>query len=243
MNFILIIGAKSDVAMSLARIYAEKNFNLYLAGRNISELSNFAQDLSIRFNITVSSIEMDLNDFKSHKRIYDSLTIKPIGVISFVGYLGNQTKAQKNFSEASRIIDSNFKGIVSILNIVANDFEKRKSGWIVGVSSVAGDRGRATNYIYGSAKSALSVYLSGLRNRLFKSNVQVLSVKPGFINTKMTKDIDMPKILTANPDLVAKAIYSAQKNKKDVIYVKKFWRVIMLIIKNIPELIFKRMKI
>jgi len=126
---------------------------------------------------------------------------------------------------------------------VYNDFEKRKSGFIIGISSVAGDRGRKSNYIYGSAKAALTAYLSGLRNRLYVANVHVLTVKPGFVATKMTEGMDLPEKLTAQPEAVAEDIYRAQQKNKNVLYTKWIWRWVMLIIKVIPEWKFKRMSI
>ena len=166
-----------------------------------------------------------------------------MGVISAVGYLGDQDKAQSDFSEAKKIIDTNYTGVVSLLNIIADDFEKRRNGFIVGISSVAGDRGRKSNYIYGSAKSALTTYLSGLRNRLYDANVQVLTVKPGFVATKMTKGLDLPEKLTALPEEVAEDIYNAQQKGKNVLYTKWIWRWVMLVIKAIPEWKFKGMSI
>jgi hypothetical protein len=160
-----------------------------------------------------------------------------------VGYLGSQYSAQSNFSETKKIIDTNYTGIVSFLNVVADNFEMRGSGFIVGVTSVAGDRGRKSNYIYGSSKAALSAYLSGLRNRLSSANVQVLTVKPGFVFTKMTTGIDLPGALTIQPDDVARAILKAQKRNRNVIYVHWIWRWITLVINSIPEFIFKKTSI
>lgn len=243
MSYILIVGAKSDIAKAVAREYANSGYNIYLAGRKIDTLDAFAKDLTIRYQIEAKLVELDILNFKSHQEIYNSLDKKPVGVITAVGYLGNQEVAQKDFNEAKRIIDTNYTGVVSLLNIVANDFEERKEGFIVGISSVAGDRGRKSNYIYGSAKAALTTYLSGLRNRLSSVNVKVLTVKPGFVDTQMTKDLDLPKKLTATPKEVAKDIFNAQQKGKDILYTKWFWRYIMLIIKTIPEWKFKNMSI
>ena len=243
MDYILVIGAKSDIAKALAKKYAENGYNIYLAARNSIDLQDFANDCSIRYDKKVKCIELDVLDYQSHQIIYNSLVEKPIGVISVVGYLGEQEKTQSDFDEAQKTIDTNFTGLVSILNIVANDFEKRKHGFIVGISSVAGDRGRKSNFIYGSAKAAFTTYLSGLRNRLFKSKVHVLTVKPGFVNTKMTADLNLPTRLTAQPNEVANDIFNAQIKRKNIIYTKWFWRWIMLIIKNIPEFQFKKINL
>jgi len=164
-------------------------------------------------------------------------------VLCVFGYLGDNVKGMKDFKEAERIIDVNYKGAVSILNIVANDFMAKKSGWIAAISSVAGDRGRQSNFLYGSAKAGLTAYLSGLRNLASKHGVQVLTIKPGFVNTKMTRGMDLPKKLMAEPEDVAESIYKAWKKKKDVLYTKWIWRYIMLIIIHIPERIFKKLSL
>ncbi len=241
MNFILIIGAKSDIAKAVARKYAENGYDLYLAARKSNDLKEFANDIKIRTQRDVKCVELDILDYASHEAFYDALEEKPLGVISVVGYLGEQDRAQSDFGEAQKIMDTNYTGVVSLLNIIANDFEKRRSGFIIGISSVAGDRGRKSNYLYGSAKAALTAYLSGLRNRLYNANVHVLTVKPGFVATKMTEGMELPEKLTAQPEDVAKDIYKAQQKNKNVLYTKWMWRWVMLIIKAIPEWKFKGM--
>lgn len=243
MSYVLVIGAKSDIAMSLARKYAEQGYDLYLAARNSEALSDFVNDLTIRTERKVQLLDLDILDYSSHETFYKNLSEKPLGAISVVGYLGEQEKAQSDFGETHRIIDTNYTGAVSLLNIIADDFEQRKEGFIIGVSSVAGDRGRKSNYIYGSAKAAFTAYLSGLRNRLNEAGVHVLTVKPGFVATKMTEGMDLPKALTAQSVEVANDIYNAQQKKRDVLYTKWMWRWIMLIITNIPERIFKKTSI
>lgn len=243
MSYILIVGAKSDIAKATAREYAKHGYNLYLAVRNAHELETFAKDINVRTQQTVKTIEWDILDYQSHQEIYDRLDEKPLGVITAVGYLGTQERAETDFDETQRIIDTNYTGVVRLLNIIANDFEQRKSGFIIGISSVAGDRGRKSNYVYGSAKAALTAYLSGLRNRLHGSHVQVLTVKPGFVATKMTQGMDLPEKLTAKPEEVASDIYHAQLKGKDILYTKWVWKYIMLIITTIPERLFKGMSI
>ncbi len=243
MSYVLIIGAKSDIAKEIALEYANAKYDLYLAGREIESLNKFEIDLKVRSGVNINLLEFDLLDFNSHENFYNSLNPKPIITICVAGYLGEQSTAQSDFSEAKKIIDTNYVGFVSILNIIAQDYEKNRVGSIIGISSVAGDRGRKANYIYGSAKSAFTTYLSGLRNRLFNSNVRVLTVKPGFVYTKMTENLTLPAKLTANPKDVAKDIFKAEQSGKDVIYTKWIWKFIMLIIKSIPENIFKRLSI
>jgi len=243
MSYILIVGAKSDIAKAVAREYAKHGYDLYLAARDVNDLEAFAKDITTRTQQDVRLVELDILDYAQHQPVYDNLREKPLGIVSAVGYLGDQEKAQYDFSEAQKIIDTNYTGVVSLLNIVANDFEKRRSGFIVGISSVAGDRGRKSNYIYGSAKAALTAYLSGLRNRLYDAQVHVLTVKPGFVATKMTEDMDLPEKLTAQPDEVAQDIFEAQQKGENVLYTKWIWKWIMLIIKLIPEFQFKKMSI
>jgi decaprenylphospho-beta-D-erythro-pentofuranosid-2-ulose 2-reductase len=243
MSYILIIGAKSDIAKATAREYAKHGYDLYLAARNVDELSEFANDVTVRTQQTVKTVELDILDYQSHQAFYEQLEEKPLGVIAAVGYLGKQKEAQLEFQEAQLIIDTNYTGLVSLFNIIANDFECRRNGFIVGISSVAGDRGRKSNYVYGSAKSALSTYLSGLRNRLYDAQVHVMTVKPGFVATQMTEGMDLPEKLTGQPEEVASDIYKAQQKNKNVLYTKWMWRWIMLIIKAVPEWKFKRMSI
>ena len=243
MSYVLIIGAKSDIAKATAREYARHGYDLYLAARKSSELHEFVNDVTASTRRNIKLVELDILNFKSHQTFYESLEEKPLGVISAVGYLGDQEKAQADFIEAQKIMDTNYTGVVSLFNIIANDFEYRRSGFLVGISSVAGDRGRKNNHIYGSAKAAFTAYLSGLRNRLYESHVHVLTVKPGFVATKMTEGMDLPDKLTAQPEAVAKDIYNAQQNGRNVLYTKWIWRWVMLIIKMIPEWMFKKTSI
>jgi short-subunit dehydrogenase len=243
MSYVLIIGATSDIAKATAREYAKHGFDLYLATRNIDQLNGFAKDIIIRNKIKVKQLELDILNYDSHRTFYNQLEEKPLVAISAVGYLGNQNKAQYDFDEAKKIVDTNYTGIVSLFNIIADDFEKRRSGFLIGISSVAGDRGRKSNYIYGSAKAAFTAYLSGLRNRLHSSLVHTITVKPGFVNTKMTEGMNLPARLTAQPEEVARDIYSAHLKRKNIIYTKWIWKWIMIVIKIIPEWKFKGMSI
>ncbi len=242
MGLVLILGAKSDIAKALAEQYAFKGYDLYLACRAPNDLMPFATDLAIRTGREVTPVELDILATDTHRPFYEALPKNPQGVLTLVGYLGDQGKAQAEFQEAQAIIETNFSGLVSMLHIVAEDFERRQAGFIVGFSSVAGERGRQSNYVYGAAKAGFTTMLSGLRNRLHKSNVQVMTVKPGFMDTAMTADLDLPARLTAQPSDVAELVYSAQQKGRDVIYTG-VWRWLMLVIRNIPERIFKRMSL
>lgn len=243
MSYVLIVGAKSDIAKEVARVYAKGGYDLYLASRDSDSLGDLAKDIELRSSVKVETKELDMVDFDSHEKFYNSLEPKPLGVIVVSGYMAEQKKSENDFAKTLNTINVNFTGAVSLLNIIANDMQKNKNGFIVGVSSVAGDRGRKTNYIYGSSKAGFSAYLAGLRNRMFESGVSVLTVKPGFVATKMTADLDLPEKLTAQPEEVANDIYKAQQKGKDVLYTKFIWRFIMVIIKHIPEVVFKRMSV
>jgi len=243
MSHILIIGAKNEVAKELAKIYANQNKNLYLAGRNINELKDFVDDLISNNNINIELKELDIEKLDTHNSFYNSLEEKPEGVIVLTGYYPEHKNAIHNSDLIYKTVNVNYIGPMSMLNIISHDMERRKKGFIIGVSSVSGDRGRKKNYIYGSSKSAFSTYLSGLRNKLYKHGVHVLTVKPGLIYTKTSKKNNFPNQLIAQPIDVAKDIYKAQQSKKDIIYTKWFWRYIMFVIKNIPEFIFKRTNI
>lgn len=240
---ILIIGAGSDIAKSLAREYAAAGNSLYLAGRNTDRIESLANDLRIRHGVEVLVQELDVLATESHEVFFNTLPALPTGIIAVAGYLGDQKIAEHDFGETRKIIDTNFTGIVSLLNIGANRLQAAGRGFIIGISSVAGDRGRKSNYIYGSSKAALTTYLSGLRNRLCDSNVHVMTVKPGFVETRMTAGMKLPRALTAQPEQVARDIFRAQQKRRSVIYTRGIWRLIMLVILHIPENIFKKTSI
>lgn len=243
---VLVLGATSSIARALAEELAKQGAHVHVAGRNLAEVERIANDLSVRYQQPSSAHSFQASDFKSHENLLTDVESKNgkhelDGLVLAFGELGDQIEAQTEFEQAKSIIDSNYTGAVSILTHAANYFEKQGHGFIIGIASVAGDRGRQSNYIYGSAKGALTLFLQGLRNRLSKSSVQVLTVKPGFVDTKMTYGRS-GMFLVASPEAVAKAIVKALKANKQVVYVPWFWQWIMLIIKAIPEPIFMRMK-
>jgi short-subunit dehydrogenase len=244
-NHVLLLGASSDVGIACAHEFAKHGYHLYLAGRDIDDLKNRASDIQIRYRVIATPVYFDALNFDQHVAIYKSLNPRPLVTICVFGLLGTQQVSEQNWEECLKVINSNFTGAVSILNCVANDYEaNRVQGVIVGISSVAGDRGRKSNYIYGSSKSAFTAYLSGLRNRLAKSGqVHVVTVKPGFIHTKMTEGLRLPKLLTAEPEQVGRTIFRAVQKKKNVVYVIPVWRFIMFIIRAIPEQIFKKLEL
>ncbi len=241
MKNVLILGATSDIAQAIARKYATERWSLSLAARNMELLEPVAGDLRIRSEAEVQSLGFDAADFSSHRSFYESLETKPDVVVCVFGYMGDQVLARTDLDEVRRTIDVNYTGAVSILNVVAEDFERRGTGSIVGVSSVAGDRGRQSNYIYGSAKAGFTAYLAGLRNRLAETGVHVMTVKPGFVRTRMTESLELPAALTAEPEQVANAVFQGVEKKRNTVYTLWMWRWIMLIIRHIPEAIFKKM--
>lgn len=241
MKYILIIGAGSDIARPLAYLYAKSGYGIFFASRNIEKLQRDANDIKLRFNVEALAFHFDATITESHQEFYNSLPTKPFGVICLAGVLGEQKKSEHNYLDAKNVIDTNYSGLVSILHIIAADLEQRKEGFIVGVSSVAGEKGRKSNYVYASAKAGFTTFLSGLRNRLYTSRVQVLTVHPGFIRTKMIEGRETPGIITATPEEVAQDIFSAQLSGKDFIYTKWFWRFIMFTFKMIPESMIKKL--
>ena len=243
MSTVLILGATSDIGRAVARHFAHKQFNIHLAARDPSMLSALQTDLNIRFNVQCFTHSFDAVDFTSHKLFYHTLDPRPDIAVCIFGYMNENELVMNDPDETLRTINTNYTGAVSILNIIASDFALQKKGCIVGISSVAGERGRQSNYIYGSAKAGFTAYLSGLRNKLYDKEVHVVTVLPGFVYTRMTEHLNLPKLLTAQPEDVAQAIYIAVQKKKNIIYVKWFWKWIMCIIKLIPEPIFKRKKL
>ena len=239
---VLILGAASDVARELAIEYSRAGASVTLAARDVTRLDSLKSDLTIKYQNIVDLVEFDAVLTAKHQQFYDGLGEKAAVVVCLFGFLGGIPE-ERSWKGVAEILAVNYVGCVSILNIVATDFGKRGKGVIVGVSSVAGERGRQSNYIYGSAKAGFTAYLSGLRNQMFPLGVHVVSVLPGFIKTKMLQGLKTPAPLTASPNQVARAIIQAVEKKKNVVYVLWMWKWIMLIIKMIPEEIFKKLKL
>ncbi|HFE63941.1 short-chain dehydrogenase [candidate division KSB1 bacterium 4484_188] len=246
MKNLLIIGATSTIAGETARLFAAENASFFLAGLSEEKLKAMADDLKVRGANKVTTFQLDVNDFERHSEMLEKAQ-KTLGEIDAVliahGTLPDQKKCEQDAKYAVREFRTNGLSVIALLTPVAAYFEGRGKGCIAVISSVAGDRGRQSNYLYGSAKGAVSIYLQGLRNRLAKTGVQVLTIKPGFVDTAMTAHL--PKnFLFAKPQAVAKSIHKAMKGgKADVIYVPFFWRFIMLAIKVIPERLFKQLKL
>lgn len=246
MTSILIVGATSAIARALAAEFAARGHALLLAGRDVGELKMLAADLHLRHNVRTGTYPLDVLAFDTHHEVLQSVFLQEgeelEGVIVCAGYLGDQAEAQERPDEAKRIIDTNFTGCVSVLNLAANHFEKKGRGFICALSSVAGDRGRQSNYLYGSAKAGLSAYLQGLRNRLFHHGVDVVTVKLGFVDTRMTFGRSS-LFLVASPEAIGARIHAAIRKGKSVVYLPWFWRYIMLAVRCLPEVIFKRLRL
>lgn len=240
---VTIIGATSDVGRELARTFATNGFDLELVARNSTRLTPLKSDIEIKSKVKVNINELDLLKFENYKSVLKPLAITSDVVIFVAGYFVDQALAEAKEEEAIKEMDVNYKAGVLALNVFKDEFQAKGKGTIIGISSVAGERGRAKNYIYGSAKAGFTAYLSGLRNQLCKENIHVLSVLPGFMDTKMTAGLDLPKPITASPETAAAQIFKAYKKQKNIVYVLPIWRLIMLIIRNIPEFIFKKLSI
>ena len=239
----LILGARSDIGKAVARKFASLGHPVQLAARNAATLEADKTDMELRYEVPVTLHEFDALATETHVAFVNSLPELPQVAVCAVGLLGRQEENERDTEAAIRILRSNYEGPAGILAILANRFEERGNGILVGISSVAGERGRAKNYVYGSAKAGFTAFLSGLRNRLAKRGVHVVTVLPGFVATRMTEGMDLPKQLTAEPGEVADAIARAVERKKDVIYVRPIWRLVMPVIRNIPESIFKKLRV
>jgi decaprenylphospho-beta-D-erythro-pentofuranosid-2-ulose 2-reductase len=240
---VLILGGTSDVGIATARIYAGKGWRVVLAGRDEAELVRNTNDLKARYTATDASyFRLDILDVEEF--LEGRLSPLPDTAICVVGLLGDQLLAQQSAKRTRDILRTNFEGPALLFENLARQMTQRGGGTLVGVGSVAGDRGRASNYIYGAAKGGFAIFLSGLRNRLAGTEVRVLTVKPGYIRTRMTAGLKLPNLLTAAPDEVGRAIYrAAEVTKRDVIYVRPIWALLMMIVRNIPEKVFKKMKL
>jgi decaprenylphospho-beta-D-erythro-pentofuranosid-2-ulose 2-reductase len=243
MATVLILGATSDIGMAIARKFGSEKYDILLAARKPEQLSPLESDIHIRYGVHCSSLAFDALQYGTHAGFFSSLQPKPEISICVFGILEDEEQAFSDWHVTERMINTNYTGGVSILNVIAKYYIAQKKGTIIGISSVAGDRGRASKLIYASAKAAFTTYLAGLRNKCFKDQVHVMTVQPGFVYTKMTENQSLPKLITSTPAEVADLVYKAYLKKKNLIYVKWFWRYIMLVIQCIPEFQFKKMKL
>ncbi len=239
-NSVLILGGASDIGMATAHRFAESGHPIQLAARNVSRLEAAKTDLSVRHNVAVELLELDVLDDAQCDGFVASLETLPETVVCVIGFMGDQSESETNAPAARTVMRSNYEGPACLMAHFANAFVARGNGSLVGVSSVAGERGRASNYVYGSAKAGFTAFLSGLRNRVTKQNVHVVTVLPGFVNTRMTEGMDLPAKLLAQPSDVGNAIFNAVEKQKNVVYTLPIWRLVMFVITHIPEFIFKK---
>lgn len=257
----LVLGATSGIARATVRLLALQGWHFILAGRNMDALQEVAAEvLPIAEEEctsahscgphgkeqtscgTVRGIALfDADNPESGVALWNDLPEVPDAIFCAVGLLGDQIAARHDPVWAERVLRCNFTGLVPVLSLAADAFAARETGLIVGISSVAGERGRGSNYVYGSAKAGFTAYLSGLRNRLSGSGVHVLTVKPGYVATAMTAGRRLPALLTASPEDVARDIVRAMQGRKDVVYSLGRWRWIMAAYRLLPEIVAKRL--
>lgn len=242
---VLILGAKSAIARAIALRLVDEGYDLVLAARQVETLQPFAADIKLQHGRQVHLLEFDALDFDTladlPQRVEAQAGPFQLSVLVF-GYLGQQDSTAQRTEEMLNVLHANFTGAAVTLAHIANYMERKKGEGLIGIGSVAGDRGRQSNFFYGAAKGGLALFLQGLRNRLAPKGIHVLTVKPGFVDTPMTEGLD-GLFLVAKPEKVADDIVRAYKKGKDVLYTPFFWRWIMLIIRSIPERLFKRLKL
>ena len=245
MKKVIVFGGASAIATEIEKLFAAEGAELCLLDTKMSRLQAVRDDILARYKTRIELIEFNALDFGNHNQAFHQ-AVETLGGVDIVlvayGTLPNQEKAQNDIEYAIEHFNINATSIISLSSIVANYFEEKGSGTLAVISSVAGDRGRKSNYLYGSAKGAISIFLQGLRNRLSRKNVSVITIKPGIVDTPMTAHL--PKnFLFAKVDVVARSIFEGIDAQKDIIYVPGYWRLIMCVIKHIPETIFKRLNL
>ncbi len=245
---VIIFGATSAIAEQSARQLVAQGASLYCVGRNPDKLMALIKDLHVRAgdHQHIGYCVADLTDNAQHDHLIEAAEKELDGIDGVLiahGTLPNQQACQADTAKTRQEIETNGLSVISLLTLLANRLEKQQSGVIAVISSVAGDRGRQSNYVYGAAKGMVTLFLQGLRNRLAKANVDVVTIKPGFVDTPMTAEFEKSGPLWAKPEQIAKGIVKAMQQGKSVVYLPWFWWGIMLIIKHIPEPIFKRMSL
>lgn len=246
MKKVLIVGATSAIATACARLWAAEGAELFLVGRNVEQLQVIAADLRVRGAVRVEPHALDLNHFEGHEAMLQAcFTVFGALDVALVahGTLPDQKACERDVELALQEFSSNGLSVIALLSRLANRFEAQGHGSLAVISSVAGDRGRPSNYLYGSAKAAVSAFCEGLRARLFKSGVHLLTVKPGFVRTPMTQGLELPGLLLAEPEAVARDILRSIERRASVRYTPWFWWPIMQVIKSIPVLLFKRLSL
>ena len=242
---VLIIGATSAIAEATARRYAARGARLFLVARDATRLADIATDLHVRGAVDVGHTTLDVNRLDAHASVLDQAWTKLecVDVVLIAhGTLPDQGACEGSVETALAEFSTNGTATIALMTAIAPRLEAQRRGMLAVISSVAGDRGRQSNYLYGAAKAAVSTFASGLRQRLTKVGVNVLTIKPGFVDTPMTRNF-RKGVLWAKPDGVARGIVRAADRGRSVVYLPGFWLPIMLIIRHIPEFIFKRIKL
>ncbi|WP_372573999.1 SDR family NAD(P)-dependent oxidoreductase [Ruegeria jejuensis] len=237
----LILGARSGIARGIAAALAKRGHPLMLAARRAGELDSDVSDLSIRYNCTVTAHEFDVLDLDGHAGFLDSLPATPSIIICAIGVLGDQERDAGDAQATKLVVDSNYLAPCLFLEQAASRMAQSGGGSIVAIGSVAGDRGRAKNYVYGSAKAGFATYISGLRQKYAGSDLHVMTVKPGFVRTAMTEGMDLPGPLTSDAEPFAERVVSAMEKGRQV-YSDLRWRALMAVITHLPERIFMKTK-
>lgn len=234
---VLIVGSNSDIGSAIAHALAARGHAVQLAAKTSSE--KLQADIAMRHGVKVTTHVFDVTDIAGAAAFLDNLPEVPEIVVSVVGVLGDQKETEGDPARIANVIAVNFTGPAVVLEAAA---ERIGSGWVIGVSSVAGDRGRASNYWYGAAKAGLSTMLSGLRQRYARTDVRVMVVKPGFVATRMTQGMKLIGPLTNTPDEIAALVCKAMDRGREVVYPFRWW-LVMLALRAIPERIYRRMKL
>ena len=245
MQKVVIIGATSAIAEATARLYAARGARLFLVARNESRLDDIAADLRVRGSQEVLQATLDMNDVQGHASVIEQIW-SSFGHVDVVlvahGTLPDQAQCEVSVDVALKEFATNGTSTIALLTAMAPRFETQRGGTMAVISSVAGDRGRQSNYLYGAAKAAVTTFASGLRQRMAKVGVNVLTIKPGFVDTPMTRDFKKGA-LWAKPEAIARGIARAADRGRSVAYLPGFWLLIMLVIRHIPEFVFKRIKL
>lgn len=248
LNRVVIFGATSSIAEHTARILVQRGSSIHCVAKDAEKLDRVINDLRVRAGSdqVISAAVADLQDVSLHEELIQNASQALDGLDAALiayGNLPDQKTCEQEFEQARRALELNGISVISLLSRLANRFESEGRGTIAAISSVAGDRGRQSNYIYGTAKGMVSIFMQGVRNRLSAKGIDVITIKPGFVDTPMTEGFDKKGLLWASPDTVAQGIVSAMLKGKSEVYLPWFWRPIMMIIRHIPERVFKRLSL
>lgn len=234
MPYLLVIGGNSDIGFSTAKIFASKGYNIHLASQNIEQLSLKKEIIEKNFNVTCKITALNVYSTNSIETFVNNNSTNPKVILVSAGYMENPEIL------FDKIIKVNYLNLVEIIEkLIIKNTDKQDLSTIIGISSVGGERGKKDNTIYCSAKSGFSTYLDGLRQRLYATNINVITIKPGYVETKMTKNLNLPKYLVSSSDLIGKIIFESFQKNKDIVYAPYFWKILLFIYRNIPEFIFR----